>query len=222
MFCKCRYVYIGIIIIEYERKHNHHHYILLRHEGIPEAMTPLIWLVLSNQQNYQLSKDFRVIAALLLHHSQNYVTGCRAPCTSTAVMILNIKWGVLIQKLYVVYCSLRTYTYLKIFVTFKYRTWAVKILNDIVGWMNSLLVNTSTLHYTKNESDTKCLYDPAPRIRVLGEKLIVYQFTENFIFLHGHQWFITMFRRPRYWPLIYSEPNKSSPHFPTVFIYYSF
>jgi len=42
MFCKCRYVYIGIIIIEYERKHNHHHYILLRHEGIPEAMTPLI------------------------------------------------------------------------------------------------------------------------------------------------------------------------------------
>jgi len=41
-FCKCRYVYIGIIITEYERKHNHHHYILLRHEGIPEAMTPLI------------------------------------------------------------------------------------------------------------------------------------------------------------------------------------
>lgn len=106
-FFKCRYVYIGIIIIEYERKHKHHHYIPLRHEGTPEAMTPLIWPVLSNQQNYQLSKNFRVIADLL-RRSQNYITVCRAPCTCTAVMILNFNWRVLTQKLYVVYCSLCT------------------------------------------------------------------------------------------------------------------
>jgi len=108
-FFKCRYVCIDIISTEYERKHNHHHYILLQHEGIPEAMTPLIWPVLSNQQNYQLSKNFRVIVALL-GRSQNYITARRAPCTSTAVMTLNLNWRVLIQKLFVVYCSVRTYT----------------------------------------------------------------------------------------------------------------
>ena len=96
-FFKCRYVYIGIIIIEYERKHKHHYYIPLRHEGTPEAMTPLIWPVLSNQQNYQLSKNFRVIADLL-RRSQNYITVCRAPCTCTAVMILNFNWRVLTQN----------------------------------------------------------------------------------------------------------------------------
>ena len=60
--------------------------------------------------------------------------------------------------------------------------------------MNGLLVNTSTLPYTKNEWDTNCGYDRKPSIRVLGEKLIVYQFIKNFTFWYGHHWFITMFR----------------------------
>jgi hypothetical protein len=117
VFCKCRHVYMRIIIIEYERKHNHHHYILLRHEDIPKAMMPLIWPVLSNQQNCQLSKNFHVIAGLL-RRAQNYITVCRAPCTSAAVMILNLNWRVLKQKLYAGYCSLRTHTYLTIFFYF--------------------------------------------------------------------------------------------------------
>lgn len=137
-FSNCRYVYIGITIIEYERKHNRHRYILLGHEGIPKAMTPLIWPVLSNQQNFQLSKNFRVTAALL-RRSQNRITVCRAPCTSTAVMISNLNWRVLIQKLYIVYCSLQTHKYLAIIFIFKYRTRAA---NEWHSWVNESLVSS--------------------------------------------------------------------------------